>query len=156
MGLYIFLELQETWSFLLPSNLPPWALVSCSDMPACHFSFWLPILLQSSLWLLISHCQTMVPSSFALFLKEVLRMAQFCISLSHCLLSPTLHILQFQRQVLSNSLWIRIPSLDLNFGTGVEVPFGIISLMSALLGDRHSYSSFTSLFTPLLLASFSS
>ena len=91
MGLYIFLELQDTWSFLLPSNLPPWALVSCSDMPACHFSFWLPILLQSSLWLLISHCQTMVPSSFALFLKEVLRMAQFCICLSHCLLSPTLH-----------------------------------------------------------------
>ena len=152
MGLYIFLELQETWSFLHPSHLPPWALVSCSDIPAGHFSFWLPILLQSSF--LISHCQTMVPSSLALFLKEVLRMAQFYICLSCCL--SFLPPLQFQRQVLSNSLWIRIPSLDLSFGTGVEIPFGIISPMLALWGDCHSYSSFTSLFTPLILASFSS
>ena len=150
MGLCIFLELQETWSFLHPSHLPPWALVSSSDMPAGHFSFWLPILLQSSLSFLISHCQTMVPSSLALFFKEVLRMAQFYICLSYCL--SFLPPLQFQRQVLSNSLWIRIPSLDLSFGTGVEIPFGIISLMLALWRDCHSYSSFTS----LILASFSS
>lgn len=54
-------------------------------MPACHLSFWLPILLQSPSLLPISHSQTTVPFSFALFLKEVHRMAQFHICLSHCL-----------------------------------------------------------------------